>query len=138
MHAISRDADFYKRACIYCQLDELEDLADADQDEFIVSHEIMLVPEDEMQGVVCHSVAAILHLPWTYVQSSSDGLYASAFGSAFVCTSHLHLPQLAVSLPIQPNRQCVQICSPPAYVSGCAITWGLKQIHAMLTWFNPA
>jgi hypothetical protein len=51
MHALSRDTEFYKKDCIYCQLDEPGSLEDADENDFVVSHEMMLVPDDEMQGV---------------------------------------------------------------------------------------
>lgn len=51
MHALSRDSEFYKKACIYCQLDEPEELAAASDEDVVCSHEIMLVPEDESAGV---------------------------------------------------------------------------------------
>ena len=50
MHALSRDADFYQKPCIYCQLDEPEDLAASQDEDVVCSHEMMLVPADESAG----------------------------------------------------------------------------------------
>jgi Regulator of volume decrease after cellular swelling len=50
MHALSRDAEFYQKACIYCQLDQPEELASAGEDDNLCSQEVMLVPANESAG----------------------------------------------------------------------------------------
>jgi hypothetical protein len=62
MHALSRDADFYQKPCIYCQLDEPEDLQNADDEAVVCSHELMLVPQDAEVGVclATYCIAALL------------------------------------------------------------------------------
>jgi hypothetical protein len=51
MHALSRDSDFYQKPCIYCQLDEPEALAQAEEDDIVCSHEVMFVPDDNESGL---------------------------------------------------------------------------------------
>lgn len=62
MHALSRDTEFHKKACIYCQLDEPDELASASNEDIVCSHEIMLVPEDESEGVLRQHRACCMQL----------------------------------------------------------------------------
>jgi Regulator of volume decrease after cellular swelling len=66
MHAISRDADFYQKPCIYCQLDKPEALQRAGGDEgeddaAACSLELLFVPDDESQGAAfCMPIAGVV------------------------------------------------------------------------------
>jgi Regulator of volume decrease after cellular swelling len=75
MHAISRDIDFYQKACIYCQLDKPEALQTADgggaddeegEEAVISSYDLLLVPEDDAAGAamrdVVRRVAGVLNV----------------------------------------------------------------------------
>lgn len=52
MHAVSHDTTLCAKPCIYCQLDQPEDLAaHSDGDDELDSAEVKFVPADEQQGV---------------------------------------------------------------------------------------
>ena len=81
MHALSRDTEFYKKACIYCQLDEPEELAAASEEDMVCSHEIMLVPEDESAG----ATAAAVRLCMPIGRAALNHAFSHHSGSSMPC-----------------------------------------------------
>lgn len=52
MHAVSRDAAFSEKPCVYCQLDQPEQLASHQDDDDLDVYEMKLIPFLPEQGAV--------------------------------------------------------------------------------------